>query len=458
MADFVDSTITAEIVAAKDKLVLQADRAEQIINNWQQCSPVTEAPVDGNLYGRKDAAWEVIPSASSATWGSINGNLQDQTDLQAALDAKLDSASYTAADVKAKYESNDDTNAFTDSEKAKLSGIESGAQVNKFDYADAPSDGNQYARANGAWTVVTGGSGGATSWGNITGTLSDQTDLQAALDVKLDASTYTATDVKTKYESNPDTNAFTDAEQAKLSGIEAGAEVNNISDANVTSLTGGADSTLHFHASDRDRANHTGTQPASTISDFDTEVANNSAVAANTAKVSFPEAPLDGNAYNRKNGAWEVAGGGAVDNKHITSFESIDGKIKNPLIDGSFIGVRGTLGTADSILTYLIGKSFYPAGTTWNEVALQSLKFWSSENAQPSERGDSGVYPGVSANNLLETTIYLKRTSSSTDYGTVTGATFVCREISSTNTGTKFWIRKATATTTGTWTALPYLQ
>jgi hypothetical protein len=34
------------------------------------------------------------------------------------------------------------------------------------------------------------------------------------------------------------------------------------------------------------RANHTGTQTASTISDFDTEVANNSAVALNTAKVS----------------------------------------------------------------------------------------------------------------------------------------------------------------------------
>ncbi len=36
-----------------------------------------------------------------------------------------------------------------------------------------------------------------------------------------------------------------------------------------------------------DRSNHTGTQTASTISDFDTEVANNSAVTANTAKVSY---------------------------------------------------------------------------------------------------------------------------------------------------------------------------
>ena len=38
------------------------------------------------------------------------------------------------------------------------------------------------------------------------------------------------------------------------------------------------------------RANHTGTQTASTISDFDTEVANNSAVTANTAKVTYPSA------------------------------------------------------------------------------------------------------------------------------------------------------------------------
>jgi hypothetical protein len=41
------------------------------------------------------------------------------------------------------------------------------------------------------------------------------------------------------------------------------------------------------------RANHTGTQTASTISDFDTEVANNSAVAANTAKVGLTNGSVD---------------------------------------------------------------------------------------------------------------------------------------------------------------------
>lgn len=79
---------------------------------------------------------------------------------------------------------------------------------------------------------------------------------------------------------------FSSGERSKLTGIEAGAEVNNISDANATDLTDGTSSTLHFHSTDRDRSNHTGTQTASTISDFDTEVSNNSSVVANTAKVS----------------------------------------------------------------------------------------------------------------------------------------------------------------------------
>ena len=53
-----------------------------------------------------------------------------------------------------------------------------------------------------------------------------------------------------------------------ISSLEDGATAND-TDANLKS-----------------RANHTGTQTASTISDFDTEVANNTAVAANTAKVT----------------------------------------------------------------------------------------------------------------------------------------------------------------------------
>lgn len=53
------------------------------------------------------------------------------------------------------------------------------------------------------------------------------------------------------------------------------AEANNISDANATDLTDAGESALHYHNSDRARANHTGTQTASTISDFHSSVQGN---------------------------------------------------------------------------------------------------------------------------------------------------------------------------------------
>lgn len=71
--------------------------------------------------------------------------------------------------IKTAYEGEANTNAFTDAEKAKLTGIDAGAEVNP-----------------------------------------------------------TAGEIKTAYESNANTNAFTDAEQTKLAGISAGAEVNTV--------------------------------------------------------------------------------------------------------------------------------------------------------------------------------------------------------------------------------------
>lgn len=47
---------------------------------------------------------------------------------------------------------------------------------------DAPSDGTTYGRKNNAWEAVVGGGG---TWGSITGTLSDQTDINTALNAKV---------------------------------------------------------------------------------------------------------------------------------------------------------------------------------------------------------------------------------------------------------------------------------
>ena len=68
---------------------------------------------------------------------------------------------------------------------------------------------------------------------------------------------------------------ITDDERTKLEGVAPSATANE-TDAFLL-----------------DRANHTGTQAASTISDFDTEVSNNTDVAANTAKVGITTQQAD---------------------------------------------------------------------------------------------------------------------------------------------------------------------
>lgn len=67
--------------------------------------------------------------------------------------------------------------------------------------------------------------GGVVIWGAITGTLSDQTDLQTALNAK----------VNTIPGKGLSTNDYTDAEKSKLAGIAPGAEVNVNADWNATS-------------------------------------------------------------------------------------------------------------------------------------------------------------------------------------------------------------------------------
>lgn len=67
--------------------------------------------------------------------------------------------------------------------------------------------------------------------------------------------------------------------------VENGAEVNNISDVNATDLTDGLASTLHYHATDRSRANHTGTQAVGTITGLGTSATVDTGTTSGTIPV-----------------------------------------------------------------------------------------------------------------------------------------------------------------------------
>lgn len=147
-------------------------------------------------------------------------------------------ADQTGAEIKTAYEAEADTNAFTDAEKTKLSGIETGADVTdatnvnaagavmESDFSSAKTilvqqsgTGSPETLSVGQNTLVGRGSGGASTIDAL-----GVADVQSLLNIE-DGATADQTDaeIKTAYENNADTNAFTDAAVTKLSGIETGA-------------------------------------------------------------------------------------------------------------------------------------------------------------------------------------------------------------------------------------------
>ena len=141
-------------------------------------------------------------------------------------------ADQTAAEIKTAYESNADTNEFSDAEQTKLAGIATGAQVNVATNLSYTASTRTVASSTGTDAVISEAVASGDS-GLITG--SDKAKLDG---IEAGATAdQSASEIKTAYESNSDTNVFNDAAETKLAGIEAGAQVNVATDLAYNSST-----------------------------------------------------------------------------------------------------------------------------------------------------------------------------------------------------------------------------
>jgi len=113
--------------------------------------------------GSAAGTWDVLNTGG--VWGGISGTLGAQTDLQSALDAKPDKSTLTTKG---------------DIYGATGAGVLARVGVSGNNGWVLTEDSSQAAGFK--WAVSSGGGGGV--WGGITGTLSSQTDLQSALDLK----------------------------------------------------------------------------------------------------------------------------------------------------------------------------------------------------------------------------------------------------------------------------------
>lgn len=249
---------------------------------------ITGAPVNGGGYFE-------LPISVISFGGSEPSSNTQVVVLFSVADSSDSGGSMTPAEIKIAYESNDDTNAFTDAEKTKLASLDDAHYKGTFVNLAALEAAHATAAA-GDYADVDAGVGDPVLryiWDDS----DDEWVAQAG-----SADPVTAAQVKVLYESNADTNAYSDAEQAKLAAIEAGAQVNYeaVSQADAEAGTGtslrswtvqrvwqaiaawwaasamktkldGIAAGATENSSDAtllSRANHTGTQLSDTISDL----------------------------------------------------------------------------------------------------------------------------------------------------------------------------------------------
>lgn len=155
---------------------------------------------------------DIVLDADDISDAITTNKFTTQTDINklAGIEAGA-TTDQTGAEIKALYESESNTNAYTDAEKSKLLGVQAGAQVNAVDSVNAQI-GVVVLDADDISDTTT------------TNKFTTQVEIDKLSGIEAGATAdQTGAEIKAAYEGELNTNAFTDAEQTKLAGVESNA-------------------------------------------------------------------------------------------------------------------------------------------------------------------------------------------------------------------------------------------
>lgn len=241
----------------------------------------------------------------------------------------------TGPEIKSAYEGEPDTNAFTDSEKTKLANLSDNPFLGTFVNLSALNTAFPTA-AEGQYAHVDAGVGD-----NVTVYIWDNSDNQFVEQTGTGTSE-TPASIKSKYESNADTNAFTDAEQTKLGGIETAATADQTPVEIKSAYESNADTNAF---TDAEQTKLSGIEDNATADQTAAEVSVSSSPTNYTAATPDAEAHFVG-----INAALGSVSGGSVTNNFNNTFADSNGS-----------GLVGTINGTNT--TFTVSQSEYTPGT-----------------------------------------------------------------------------------------------
>lgn len=200
--------------------------------------PALSAANNNKFLKIQDGAIVAASSSASVNWGNVGGTLSDQTDLVAALASKSDTShTHTFSSLTSKpttlsgYGITDAASATHTHAQSDITGLVSALAGKQATLVS----GTNIKTVNGTSLLGSGNvsiSGG--TWGGITGTLSDQSDLQAALDAKQAADA----DLTTYAGITPSANVQTLLGAANYAAFKTLLSLNNVENTAISTWTG----------------------------------------------------------------------------------------------------------------------------------------------------------------------------------------------------------------------------
>ena len=224
MANAIDALDDKNIMTDAQKAKLEELKTSKYLGTFLSSEEIPLEGVEAGNYADVDSG---EPDVDTERW------IYD-ADSNKFVRSSSSATAETSTSIKEKYESNPDTNAFTDSEKSKLEGlIEETSESIKTKYESNPDtnaftdelllklntiptegvQGVQGDKGDSAYeiAVASGFQGTEAEW---------LLSLKGEKGNSGDSANVSPEDIKLMYESNPDTNAFTDDEKQKLNSIE----------------------------------------------------------------------------------------------------------------------------------------------------------------------------------------------------------------------------------------------